>query len=196
MSMSQPQDVEQIERNRKQAKIQRAKYTVGVIAPNGVIIEVHCPPPEKGKEEGNKTGDTIVRWINGGPMVTKRWKEKGYVLYSELAASDGESDRHDMWKRAIEARMQGLPIRGDVSSLYSKSVLERRAHAKAGSAHGGKAFNIATGAIEDDPEADKAKILSRLAEVGVPVPPDAKPDEPAKPSTSRRSARSSAGKAE
>lgn len=163
--MQDPLDIEQIEANANATKKKIADNTHGVVAPNGVISEHYCPPPDKGKSEGEKTGDTVLRWINGRPMVEARWAEKGYVLYSELAEKDGEPEKAAMWHKAVSSRLMGFPIRGDVTKLYSRSVLQRRAEYQAGSASaGGKAFDIESGELVDDPEAAKELLAKRIVE--------------------------------
>lgn len=165
MSMQEPLDIAQIEANAQANKQLVANNTYGVVAPNGVISEHFCPPPDKGKSEGEKTGDTVLRWINGRPQVEQRWADKGYVLYDDLAKQDGEPEKAALWKKAVSSRLMGFQVRGDVNKLYSKSVLERRAAYKAGSAQaGGKAFDIDAGGVVDDPEAARELMAKRIVE--------------------------------
>ncbi len=172
MSMQAPLDVEAIEENRKKSLELRAKHTIGVVHPNGVISEHFCPPPEKGKDEGPKTGDSMVRWINGEPQINKRMKNKGFVLYAELAERDGEPQKYEAWQKAVSSRILGLKLRGDIaSSLYSKSILDRRARYEAGSVEaGGLAYDVEKGEVVEDPEAARLKMADRLKEIGVGDP--------------------------
>ncbi len=170
MSMSKPLDVDEIEKNKQANKRKRAKYTVGVVAPNGLISEHFCPPPDDPQaEEGPKQGDCIVRWVNGEPQVAKRWKARGYILYAELAARDGEPEKYEAWRNAVSQRILGLKLRGDLSkTLYSASVFDRRAQYKAGSiAAGGKAYDVESGTVIDDPEAKRVRLGGLLQEIGV-----------------------------
>lgn len=163
--MNQPLDIAEINNNEKENKRLRALHTYGVVAPNGVISEHYCPPPDAGSDEGQHTGDTLLRWINGRPQVSKRWSDLGYVLYSDMAAADGEPEKAEMWKSAVSSRTMGLQVRGDVSLLYSRSVLERRRQYAAGSSgSGGKAFSIEAGGVVDDPNAAAEVLAKRIVE--------------------------------
>lgn len=173
MSMQKPMDVEQVAQNKRAAKEKRAKYTIGIVAPNGAMNAFYCPPPDDGGDEGPKNGDVPVRWVNGEPQVTKRYKARGYILYSDLAKADGEPEKAEMWQRSIAQQILGLPLRGDVNALYSKSVLERRAQSAAGSrGSGGKAFDVEAGEVVDDPEAKKRRLASLLTEATGLAPPE------------------------
>lgn len=190
MSMQKPLDVNQVKKNEKERKEMRAKYTVGIVAPNGAMHEVFCPPPDDGGDEGPKTGDSLCRWVNGEPQVPKRYKDAGYVLYADLAKEDGEPEKAERWQQAIGKRILGTPLRGDISGLYSKSVLERRAHSEAGSGKsGGKAFNVDTGELVDDPKAKKERLAGLLAEVGVKPPEGETDTEKPKAKTSKAPAK-------
>lgn len=200
MSMQKPLNVDEVAKNKKAAKEKRAKYTVGLVTPNGQMMSFYCPPPDDGGDNGPKNGDAPVCWMNGEPQVLKRYKAAGYVLYTDLAAADGEPEKAERWHQAMAARILGTPIRGDVDALYSKSVLERRAQSAAGSrGSGGKAFDIDKGEIVDDPEAKKRRVAGLLQEAaGITVPeanlePDNEPDnEPeAKPTTSKTTRKAS-----
>ena len=119
MAGQKPLSLEELSSQKSKRLADRAKYTIGVVAPNGVVSEFYCPPPtEPGSDEGAQHGDVPVRWVNGEPNVVKRWKDRGYVLYADLAKADGESEIHDRWKAAVVARItKGVPLRGDISNI-------------------------------------------------------------------------------
>jgi hypothetical protein len=181
MALQEPQDIETINSNKRQILVFRAKYTFGVVAPNGVVSEHYCPPPTDGGDDGRRVGDAVLEWRNGQPQVSRRYASKGYVLYSEVAKQDDlvatgkakknqgtELAKYETWKRAITARIvEKMPIRGDVSGLYTSTVLQRRAEYKSGSAAGGKAFVIEAGGVTEDPalqEDPEEKLARRLEE--------------------------------
>jgi len=171
MQASDPLDVDQIAKNAKANKALRAKYTIGMVTPSGQMQEVYCPPPTNGTEDGPKRGDIPCTWRNGEPQISKTYKNRGYILYDDLAKQDGEPEKAARWKAAVEQRIMGTKLHGDISSLYSKSVLERRAAYAAGSgATGGKAFDVNTGEVIDDPDAAREKMRDRMKEIGLGDP--------------------------
>lgn len=180
MSMQEPADLAVLERRKAELLDLKAKYTVGVVAPNGVVTEHHCPPPTDDSDAGQEHGDELVRWVNGEAQVVKRYAQRGYVLLSAIAKEDGQPETFDLWKKAITARIKGYPLRGDTSKLFSKSVIERRERFKAGSvATEGQAFDLEKGEVVDDPQAQREKLAKRLEEVGVGNPltePEPEPD--------------------
>lgn len=182
MSMQKPLNIDEVAKNKKAAKLKRAKYTVGVVGPNGAMHSHYCPPPDDGGEEGPKTGDSVVRWVNGEPQVAKRYKEKGYILYTDLAKEDGEPEKAERWHQAMAQRILGTQLRGNIDGLYSKSVLERRAQSSAGSrGSGGKAFDVDSGELVDDPEVKKRRVAGLLEETAGLTPPEASEDAPKAP---------------
>lgn len=191
MSGQQPLDLAQLERQKKKILALRAHYTIGLVHPSGTVSEHHVPPPlEPGSDEGEQHGDVPIRWVNGEPNVVKRYKDRGFVLYKDLAAADGESEKHDRWKAAIEARItQKVPLRGNIDTLYSSSVLQRRANSRAGSgAAGGMAFDVEAGEVVEDPKAKREILADRLAEAGVGNP--LTEPEPTPKTTKKTSSRS------
>ncbi len=171
MSMEEPADLAELDRRKSELLELKAKYTVGVVAPNGVVTEHHCPPPTDNSDVGQEHGDEVVRWVNGEAQVVKRYAQKGYVLLSALAERDGQPETYALWKKAITARIKGFPLRGDTDKLFPSSVLARREQFRAGSvATGGQAFDLDTGEVVDDPEAARQKLAKRLEEVGVGNP--------------------------
>lgn len=164
-----PKSKQQIQESIRTRKEWDILHTVGVVDPMGGITEHVCGPPEDGAENGPRSGDTPVAWINGAPRIVKKYEDLNYRLYADVAKADGQPEVHDAWKAAIAARERGFPIRGDVGELYSKTIHHLRTLAGAGGATHGQAFVIGSG-IGPDPEAQKNKIADRLRDLGIGDP--------------------------
>lgn len=153
--------------------------TVFVVDPWGGITEHVCGPPEDGAENGPRSGDTPVAWINGAPRIVKKYEDLGWQLYKDVAKADGELHVFEAMRSAVQARMRGYPIRGDVGELHTTTVKHLRSLARAGGASHGQAFVIGQG-IAPDPEAQKNKIADRMKDMGIGDPRLGPPPEKAK----------------
>jgi hypothetical protein len=160
----------------------KIRYTIGVVSPAGVITE-HLCEPHGNEPDGLQFGDSMVRWVNGEPQLSKIRRDEGYVLYEDLARADGELEIYANWKRAIEVRMRGGQIAGDVGGLYTSSIHERRRLAAEGNTSG-QVFVVGHGVVSGE-DAKKERVAALIASTGVGNPlTDAAPEP--EPTTTRK----------
>lgn len=152
-------------------RVELARNTVGLVSPEGNVTTHICSPPGEGEDDGIKTGDTPVRWVNGEPDVWKPYKLRGYRMLKEICEADGVPERYEDWHAVIEAQITrpGMPIRGDVTKLYPPTVISLRESRNAGGTGDGMAFVIGEG-IKADPKLAASKLLDKLRSAGLPEP--------------------------
>lgn len=166
-----PMKARDLAEHKKNLKAETARNTVGLVWADGRVTTHVCSPPGEGEDDGVKTGDTPIRWINGAPGVWKPYADRGCVLLEEMCKADKRLDIYEQWHAVITAQITrpGIPVRGDVEDLYPPSVLARRGSHRAGGLADGMAFVIGKG-IAPDPKLDVDKLAGRLADAGLPAP--------------------------
>lgn len=153
--------LQQLKQQRVEEKINR---TVFVVSPAGNITEHVCGP--HGNElDGLQHGDSMVRWVNGRAQLSLHREREGYVFYEDLARADGQMDVYRNFVAAVQVRMRGGKIAGDVDQLYTKSIHARRAMAASGNTSG-QVFVIGHGVVSGD-EAKRERVAALLASAGV-----------------------------
>lgn len=184
MAMQAPMSAKDLEQVKKTRLEDKARNTHFCVWPDGRVTEHVLEPPEEG-DDGNKTGDVPMAWINGEPAITKRYRKLGCRRLIDVCEDDGEQHKYEALREAVRARILGKPIRGDVGELYPATVHRLRELARVGGNASGEAYVIGEG-LAPDPELNEEKLRSKLASAGLPPPPDkpakpAKPDKPVKP---------------
>lgn len=166
----QPQEVEEIEANKKRLAAEKIRYTVGVVWPDGRVTEhVVRPPREKGALVGEQFGDTPVVWMNGGPTVAKRYSDKGCRLLDEVCRADGCPEKYQQWREVLSLR--GRVKIANVDDLYPPTVHALRRRSDAG-VELDKVYIPGRGLVDatEDAKADRTASLLDAAGIGVPTP--------------------------
>lgn len=169
--MQAPMKARDIEEARRKARAEQAQHTVGLVWPDGHITTHLCPPPAEGEDDGLKTGDTPVRWVNGEPSVWKPYRVKGCRMLKEVCEADGLPELYEQWHAIITAQIMrpGIPVRGEVTDIYPPTVKRLRESIAAGGMGDGQAFVIGKG-ITADPEVKSDKLVAQLVSAGLPAP--------------------------
>lgn len=169
--MQAPKKARDLEEARRKAREEKAAHTVGLVWPDGHVTTHLCPPPGEGEDDGIKTGDTPVRWVNGEPSVWKPYRARGCKMLKEVCADDGIPELYEQWHAIVTAMIMrpGIPVRGNVTDVYPPTVKRLRESIAAGGMGDGQAFVIGTG-ITADPEVKTEKLVGQLVSAGLPAP--------------------------
>lgn len=172
MSDSQPMNAAQVRAEQKAKKIENVRRNwCAVVSPEGQVHEIILDPPEDGSELGPARGMAPVRWIAGQHTLSQAFRERGFTLFRDECVKSGQPELHDQLHEIAIHRAQGMPIRipdGDMSKVYPKSVLEKRAAATVGDTGSGMAYVVGEGKTVD-PEVREA-IDEKLKGLGMTPP--------------------------
>lgn len=185
MTMQAPMAAKDLEQVKKTRLEDKARNTHFCVWPDGRVTEHVLDPPEEG-DDGIKTGDSAMAWINGEPAIMKRNRKLGCRTLLSVCEADGVPEKYEELRQVVRARILGLPIRGNVEELYPPTVLELRKRHGAGSSTDGQAFVIGQG-IGPDPKLAEEKLRAQIASAGLPAPP--------KPATATKATKPEGGQA-
>lgn len=181
MAMQAPSDDIDLENLQHVQELQRRRYTIGVVNPQGIVQEVVCAPDQFGKNSP-QIGLEVVRMVESRIMLTSYGEAAGWTLLEQRCREDGCPEVYQRWRETVMARMDGHQIdlprvnpkdpssEFDFSSIYPPSVIEQRKKGTTGVSP--KRFVPGRGlvdvdAIQETAEDQKTRVGKRARELGL-----------------------------
>lgn len=167
MAMEAPQNYLEIEAFQAQQKLNKRRYLVGLVDPQGTVREMYLRP-DKDPANSRERGIEVARLLEGENRLTAYGKRVGWSFLEIRCKEDGCPEKYLAWKETVFARMDGHPIQFpkigkgskaqfDMSSVYPPSVIEQRSSGGRAAGGGRKTFVPGKGFVDGDDD-DAARI--------------------------------------